>query len=157
MPRKIFPIGLLFLLFATDRLIKIWVVQSFPEGRGITIFDPWLHFTRVNNTGAAFGLWKNSAFFLVVFSLVSFLSIFFYLLKSNQLKHGIAWAMIAGGALGNLYDRIFHGYVIDYVDLRVWPVFNLADAGICVGVFWIIMNFAFTQRAGNKSHAPHSR
>ncbi len=52
----------------------------------------------------------------------------------------LSWALILGGAAGNLYDRIMFGYVIDYLDFRVWPVFNMADSAICVGVFWLIVS-----------------
>ncbi len=52
----------------------------------------------------------------------------------------LSWALILGGAVGNLYDRIMFGYVIDYLDFRVWPVFNMADSAICVGVFWLIVS-----------------
>lgn len=99
------------------------------------------HLTLVNNTGAAFGLWKDSGVLLAVFSAVSFLVITAYLFKRPGRPHAFAWSLIAGGALGNLVDRAAYGHVIDYLDLRVWPVFNFADACICLGVIWIVFRF----------------
>ena len=60
----------------------------------------------------------------------------------RQVSQAGAWALVAGGALGNLYDRLTLGYVVDYLDFRVWPVFNLADAFICIGVSWILFRYA---------------
>lgn len=82
--------------------------------------------------------------FLAVFSLVSFLAITFYLFRRPGLPHSFAWSLVAGGALGNLFDRFAFGHVIDYLDLRVWPVFNFADACICLGAAWVL--FCFTLR-----------
>ena len=141
---RFFSFSTILAVFGLDRLLKIWVVRNFLEGQGISLFGPWVHLTRVSNTGAAFGLWKDSGVFLVCFSAVSFLIVFFYLFKKPAQPHSFAWALIAGGALGNLVDRLAYGYVIDYLDLRVWPVFNLADASICLGVIWIL--FRFTAR-----------
>jgi len=109
------------------------------------------HLTLVNNAGAAFGLWKDSGVFLAVFSAVSFLIIAVYLFKRPGRPHAFAWSLIAGGALGNLVDRVAYGYVIDYLDLGVWPVFNFADACICLGVAWIVFRFMARQ-----PKAPHA-
>ena len=102
-----------------------------------------LHVTRVNNTGAAFGWLRNSSYFLIGVTVLSVLAIFGYLWSSKTAgktgsKNFYGWALVLGGALGNLYDRIHFGYVIDFLDLRVWPVFNAADAAICVGVFCVL-------------------
>ena len=132
-------------VFVLDRLFKIWVLLHLKEGEGFPLWVGVLHVTRVNNTGAAFGLWKNAAFFLTALGAVSVVCIVFYLYRllkgagAPDLVYG--WALVAGGALGNLYDRVHFGYVIDFIDLRVWPVFNVADSAICLGVFWILLQF----------------
>ena len=112
------------------------------------------HLTLVNNPGAAFGLWRGSALFLTVFSAVSVVWIVCYLFKKPGRPHAFAWSLIAGGALGNLVDRLAHGHVIDYLDFRVWPVFNFADACICAGVAWILLRFL--RPRSSKNHAPDS-
>ncbi|MBI2095081.1 MAG: signal peptidase II [Candidatus Omnitrophica bacterium] len=61
--------------------------------------------------------------------------------RSLFLNH-CAWALVAAGAAGNLTDRLAFGYVVDFLDFRIWPVFNIADAGICAGVLLVILNFS---------------
>ena len=106
----------------------------------------WLgifHITRVNNTGAAFGLWRHSSALLVGVTVLSVVVILIFLAVGSGRRHAVnfyGWAMVAGGALGNLYDRVHFGYVVDYLDFHVWPVFNAADTSICLGVFFILMN-----------------
>jgi signal peptidase II len=130
-------------------------MDRWPEGGGVAVIPGILHLTRVNNTGAAFGLWKNSSLFLTVVSALSVVFIVCYLrrlLRESPAPASVyAWALVGGGALGNLYDRVRFGYVIDCIDLRVWPVFNVADSSLCLGVFLILLQF-FTNkktRSGN--------
>ncbi len=130
------------------------------EGEGFPVWSGVFHVTRVNNTGAAFGLWKNASFFLMILTAISVIFIAVYLrklLRAPALDMGYeywavsrsvyGWALVAGGALGNLYDRVFFGYVIDFIDLRVWPVFNIADGSICLGVFWVLLQVLWKQKA----------
>ena len=112
------------------------------------------HITRVNNTGAAFGMLKGNGLILILISIASigFLSLYLFqnifLSRGRQAKprgiglsNEIAWALVIAGAAGNLVDRLRYGYVIDYLDFRVWPVFNVADASICTGVFLVLLGF----------------
>ncbi len=136
-------------VFVLDRILKIWTLSRLHEGEGFPLIDGVLHVTRVNNAGAAFGLLKNASFFLAALSAVSIVLIVFYLRAQLAGKavpvSAAGWALVAGGALGNLYDRLHFGYVIDMIDLRVWPVFNAADSAICLGVAWILWR-AFAER-----------
>ena len=129
-------------VFFADRLLKIWVVYRLSEEHSVPLWPGVLHLTRVNNTGAAFGLWRGAPVALAVFSAVSFILILLYLARRTQTPQAAAWALVAGGALGNLYDRVRFGYVVDFLDLRVWPVFNFADACITLGVVWILYKYA---------------
>ncbi len=139
-------------VFIADRLLKIWALHSLSESHSVPLWPGVMHLTRVNNTGAAFGLWHDSPMALAVFSAFSVVLISAYLAgRFGPVSQGAAWALVAGGALGNLYDRVFFGYVIDYLDFRVWPVFNFADVCISCGVAWIV--FCFIRKPGNKSHA----
>ena len=128
------------LVFAADRALKIFVMARFAkEGQGISLIPDILYLTRVNNTGGAFGLFKGSRVFLVTVSLIFLLGLMPYLWRIGrrpaEKANILAWALVIGGALGNLYDRLAYGYVVDFLDLRVWPVFNLADSFVCIGVF----------------------
>lgn len=65
--------------------------------------------------------------------------------RNNPLR-AWPWSLVIGGTLGNLYDRLHYGYVVDFLDLRVWPVFNIADASICAGVFMIALGLFKKER-----------
>ncbi|HBK86203.1 MAG TPA: signal peptidase II [Firmicutes bacterium] len=132
---------LALLIWALDRLLKIWVVRSLPLWSSRPLFGDWLCLTHVRNTGAAFGLFGGQAFFLAIFSVVLFAALFFW---RAQLRYLSVWgklalALIMGGAVGNLFDRLVYGYVIDFIDIKVWPVFNLADSAVVVGAAVLIL------------------
>ena len=80
--------------------------------------------TRVNNTGAAFGMWRNGSSFLIAVTTLSVVAISFYLVGHARSAQKVSinfygWALVVGGALGNLYDRVHFGYVVDFLDIRV--------------------------------------
>ena len=129
-------------IFALDRATKIWAVRRLPlDQQGITLIHRVLYFTRTSNTGSAFGLFSHSTVLLAAGSLLAALVIAYYIARQRHLLPvvlGIALALPLGGALGNFYDRARHGSVVDFIDLRLgsyaWPVFNVADSAICIGV-----------------------
>ena len=123
-------------VFFLDRFFKILIVRTFPEGGGFAVLPGILYITRVSNTGAAFGMLKHSGLLLV---LASAGAIFFLALGLLRDRNPWPWALVMAGALGNLYDRLRFGFVIDFLDLRVWPVFNVADISICVGVGLLLL------------------
>ena len=143
---KILPWILIPSVFAADRVLKIWFIGNFDQGASVALWPGVFHLTRVENTGAAFGLWHNAAGALAFFSAASVLAIVVYMLgwfgPRAEGSQRYAWALVAGGALGNLYDRVTLGHVIDYLDFRIWPVFNFADVCISVGVAWIVWRYA---------------
>ncbi len=121
------------LLLLVDRITKRLVLTFLP-GQDIELW-PYLHLNYVQNTGAAFGMMQGGNLILIVITLL----IIGYVLKSwkELCAYGpmVKWGLILilSGALGNLYDRITLGFVVDFIDLRVWPVFNAADSFITVG------------------------
>ena len=125
-------------IFAADQWAKNQVVNSLALGESwepIPGFGRIFRFTYITNSGAAFGLFQDSGLiFVVVAVVVTGAIIYFYpLVKSWPVK--ISLGLQLGGALGNLWDRIFNGgEVIDYADLGFWPIFNIADISIVIGV-----------------------
>lgn len=123
----------LFVLLLIDRVTKR-LTLTFLAGRDIELL-PYLHLNYVQNTGAAFGIMQGGNLIFIGISLL----IIGYIVKSwkELCTYGplVQWGLILilGGALGNLYDRITLGFVVDFIDLRVWPVFNAADSFITVG------------------------
>ena len=120
---------------------------------------PFLHLTYVQNTGAAFGLLRGAGPLLILISLAVIVTLMRSLrqeapqaqdLPARCQRYGMI--LILGGALGNLIDRIRLGYVVDFVDLRVWPVFNLADSAITIGIALLV--WGMLQSARHQG-APH--
>ncbi len=121
-----------------DRLTKIFFTQILDLGESIPVIKNIFHFTLVYNTGIAFGLFKNQGIiFIALPVIVSSLLIYNVYLCRHDMKVDrltvVALAMILAGAIGNLADRLMYGHVIDFIDFRVWPVFNVADSAITVG------------------------
>lgn len=144
-------LALSFLLFGMDRLSKNLIVSHLPLYESIPIVQDFFHLTHVANTGALFGLMAGMAAPLrgIVFITIPVLAIvliliFQYRSAEDELPLQIGLSLILGGAMGNLYDRIVYGHVVDFLDFSVaghhWPAFNLADSSICLGVFTLILD-----------------
>lgn len=130
-------------VFAADQLSKVWVMRTFIPGETRVLIPRIFHLTYVQNPGAAFGLLAHRTTFFIVASLVMILFIIFSerLLDRRYSLCRLALALQLGGALGNLFDRLRTGYVVDFLDFRIWPVFNLADTAIVLGIILIFLNF----------------
>ena len=116
-------------------------MSSLRPGEGLPLLPPVLHLTYVQNTGAAFGLFRGWAVMFVAASVLIIGWIARQLLRpSAPWPRSVLWGygLVLGGAVGNLLDRIRLGYVVDFLDLRVWPVFNVGDSAITIGVALLI-------------------
>lgn len=151
-----------------DQLTKLWVIQSFSLGESISVVQGFFNFTYVRNTGAAFGILADAhpAFRVPFFLAVPFIALFVigYLFKKipdGETLVPVALALVTGGAVGNLIDRIVHGYVIDFLDFH-WkyqshfPAFNIADSGICVGIGLLMLDLLVLNPEGSE-RAPSTR
>jgi len=124
-----------------DQLIKYLVTQLMRPSQTIPLIHQRLHLTYVQNTGAAFGLLKGQGFFLIGVGLLVIVTVIYFHHRISQKESltQMALAFILGGSLGNLIDRFFRGYVVDFIDLRFWPVFNLADMAVNLGVIILLV------------------
>ena len=127
-----------------DRLSKVFFSHLLDLNESLILIKNFLHFTLVHNTGIAFGLFKDCGFVFIIIPLVlTGLLIYnvYYYRYSEQLSRTyiLAFSLILGGAIGNLIDRISLGYVIDFIDFRIWPVFNMADSAITIGAAIILL------------------
>lgn len=131
--RKRFGIGLGVLLI--DRISKYLVANLLEEGQSIPLIRGIVHLTYVRNTGAAFGILSGQRFFFIAVTLVAVMLLIIYArqVKGNGLLQ-VAFGLLLGGAVGNLIDRLVYVAVIDFIDFRIWPVFNFADMAIVIGV-----------------------
>jgi signal peptidase II len=126
-----------------DRLSKIFFSHLLDLNESLILIKNFLYFTLVHNTGIAFGLFKDCGFVFIIIPLVlTGLLIYnvYYYRNSEKLSRTyiLAFSLILGGAIGNLIDRISLGYVIDFIDFRIWPVFNIADSAISIGAAIIL-------------------
>ncbi len=127
------------LIVITDQAIKYFIHSSMKLSQSIPIINNILNLTYVRNTGAAFSLFVGFSSYLVIIGLVVAAAVVYFHYKGPQSNYylQIGLAFVLGGSLGNMIDRIIHGYVIDYIDIMIWPVFNLADIMINIGVILI--------------------
>ena len=136
------------LIVIVDRLTKYLVLKNYSEGESVRVIPGVFHLTLVLNSGAAFGLFKGSGLIFTISSVLIIVLICVYIWR-NECKDFlmlIALGLILGGAAGNLIDRVAFGYVIDFLDFRVWPVFNIADSSITIGAFILAVRLILNKR-----------
>lgn len=125
-----------FILILIDQMIKILVSNMIES---IVVIKNFLNLTYVENTGAAFSMLENNTIFLIIITIVTLFLIYKFLLKNKQFNklEITTYSLLIGGIIGNLIDRIIHGYVIDYLEFiilnRHMPIFNFADICIVIG------------------------
>jgi len=137
-----------------DRVVKKLVVSNMVPWETIPVIEDIFHFTYVQNRGAAFSMWQGQWIILIGFPLAAIAGglILIYLKRNKWDKLMLtSVAMICGGGLGNLIDRIMLGYVVDLFDFRVFPVFNIADIFICVGCGLMILDVLFFERKNSSN------
>ena len=128
-----------------DRITKRIVVQQLPNGQAHTVIPGVFRITDVHNTGAAFSMFAESASpttvrnILIAFSVIAAIVLIGMLWRAGRALtvSSVALALILGGAVGNLYDRVRYSYVVDFLEVHIgnyhWPDFNVADSCICIG------------------------
>ncbi len=136
-----------------DQISKIFIHQNMDLYQSVTIIPSLLDFTYIRNEGIAFGInFEGSRIFFIVFPIV----ITFYLislLRDKEFQSSssqISLLLIIGGAIGNITDRIFRGYVVDFIDFHIngvhWYVFNIADSSVTIGLLFLLYSSIIIQR-----------
>lgn len=131
-----------FFVVLLDQFTKFLIRKNFQLNESIPIIKNIFHLTYVTNTGSAFGLFKNLNWFFMLFSIAVIIAIFYYLRRKIDEKEKFlqsAIGLLLGGTIGNMIDRIIYGAVIDFLDFRVWPVFNIADSAVTISVIILII------------------
>ncbi|MCL5037005.1 MAG: signal peptidase II [Chloroflexi bacterium] len=146
MKRWLFPI-LLALCIITDQAAKYWAAGTLKSGQ-IPLFGGAVMLNLTSNTGGAFGILPASPSFFTIAGALVFLVMVIFIKKITRLPYiyQVGLALVGGGAVGNLIDRLKMGYVIDFIDLKFWPVFNLADSYITIGVLILAYLFLTDKR-----------
>ena len=137
--RKVVLIVIALLVIVLDQWSKHYVEANLPLGvpwNPIESLSRYVSFTHITNKGAAFGMFPAfSTFFSVVPIIVVIVMLFYYRhLPNEQWALNVGLGLQLGGALGNFIDRIRVGHVVDFIDIKVWPIFNIADSSIVIGV-----------------------
>ena len=137
---------LFILIFVViDQIIKSTVVNNIALNQVIVLIRNFFNLTYVRNFGAGFSILQNATVFLSLISIVACVVLFYYLIKTDKkdLVSKISYLLIISGAIGNLIDRLKLGYVIDFLDFKIFgydfPVFNIADCYITIGCFILII------------------
>ncbi len=140
---------LLIIIFGliADRVSKLWALGSLKNVDNITIIKNYFAFEYLENRGAAFGILQNKLWLLAIVTMLVIGGMIFYLVKykPNSKILRVAMAMIISGAIGNLIDRIYYKYVVDFIlvhykDVYYFPTFNVADILVSVGTFFLIIS-----------------
>ena len=146
------------LVFVADRLSKTWVTRHIRLGGAIPVIDHIVRITHWTNEGAAFSMFAGTAspnvvrWCLVAFTIAAALCVFIFMLRLGDrvTLATVSLALILGGALGNVHDRIFYGSVVDFIEVHIfayhWPDFNLADSSIVVGACLLFLDSLLPQR-----------
>lgn len=123
-----------------DQLTKFLVRQNLELNNSLPIISNVLHLTYITNTGSAFGLFKGFNAFFVLFLVIVVFTILYHLKKIKDSEKWLKFSvgLLLGGTIGNLIDRLLHGFVIDFIDFRIWPVFNIADSAVTVSIVFLI-------------------
>jgi len=136
----------IFLLLVADQAIKQLVTFHILPGSSLPVVGEFIHLTPVKNQGLLMGLFSFPSYltiFLTVFVIILFL---FVLLLNLREKGNLGMTFIIGGTAGNLWDRVFRGGVIDFINLKFWPIFNVADIFIIIGVVLLCLSLIFPKK-----------
>ncbi|MCX8094905.1 MAG: signal peptidase II [Caldisericia bacterium] len=123
-----------------DRISKYFVIKNIKYGDSIKILGNFLKFERVDNRGGIFGLFPNGKYIFITLSIIALIIIFIFFIK-YEFKFTLfifLLSLIFSGITGNLIDRIFYGFVVDFISVKNFPVFNLSDSYITIGVILIV-------------------
>ena len=135
----VFSTALIIILF--DQITKFLIRINFQLNETIPIIKNIFHLKYIQNFGAGFGILQNQQWILIFVSLLVIGVIFYYIdrIKEKEILLQVLVGFVLGGTIGNLIDRLIYGFVIDFLDFRIWPVFNIADSFVTIGVIGLII------------------
>lgn len=138
-------LGVTAIVFVIDIASKFWIVQNFSLFDSIHLL-PFFSITYVRNIGAAFSIFEGQRWMLAIVAIIISGVIIYLLYRTSRAKklENFSLSLILGGALGNLFDRLYHGFVVDFLDVNFgswhYPTFNIADCAICIGIALFILS-----------------
>jgi signal peptidase II len=159
---RIIALIIALIVIALDRWSKLWIIHHIPIGHARVIIPGVFRLTHVLNTGAAFSLFEGSTSpatvrnLLVAFSVVAVIVVLALIWRFGGQFSLVSFslALILGGALGNLYDRLRFSHVVDFLEVRIihyhWPDFNVADSAICIGACLLLLEMLRPQHGAKR-------
>lgn len=132
---------LVLAVLALDQGTKALVRQEMALGESIPVLENVFHLTYIENKGAAFGSFSGATPLLSLLSVVFIVALWLIFMRLSQRPKGMVWALalITAGGIGNLIDRLWRGSVTDMLDFRIWPIFNVADIAVTLGVLALMI------------------
>jgi len=148
----LYAVGLLIL--AADQFTKFAAVRLLPVGESQPLLGAYLSLTVQRNTGAAFGMFPAATTALIALAaiIITFIAVWGPQLAKSTRLLTVGLGMALGGAAGNLIDRLRLGYVLDFLDLHFWPVFNVADIGITCGAILVVIALFLRARTNQRDN-----
>jgi signal peptidase II len=141
------------LVFAADQWSKAWILRSLAWEQSKPVIGDFFSLTLTQNTGGAWGFLPSGNLLFIIFASIAVIALLvaYHRLAQVPLLVGAALALALGGALGNLLDRLRYRYVVDFFDFHAgrfhWPIFNIADSAITLGIALLLLHFLQTARA----------
>ncbi|MDP6265770.1 MAG: signal peptidase II [Candidatus Woesearchaeota archaeon] len=126
-----------------DQITKFLIKTNFELNQTLPLIKNFFHFTYITNFGAGFGILQQQEFILIFISIIVIGVIVYHFdrIKEKEILLQALVGFVLGGTIGNLIDRIAYGFVIDFLDFRIWPIFNVADSFVTIGVIGLIIYF----------------
>ncbi len=137
-----------------DQLAKYLIRTNMVLDTSIPLIDGIFHITYIHNSGAAFSIFQNKTGFLIAMQLIVIAAVLVYLIKKQKKEHWcllLSLSLIGAGGIGNLIDRVTNGYVVDFLDFRFWPIFNVADISVCIGCGLLVLYMFFIEPKRNRN------
>ncbi len=148
------------LIIVLDQISKYLIISNMSLYESTPVIERFFHITYTQNYGAAFSILQNQRGLFVAISSIAVIIIFYILIryyKQNNMMFSYSLSLIVAGAMGNLTDRIRLGYVIDFFDFRIWPVFNIADVSIVTGTLLLGLYILWVEPKKGKADGKDER
>lgn len=131
------------IIIIVDQAAKFLIKANFELNQTLPIINNIFHLTHIHNFGAGFGILQQQRWVLIFISIIVIGFILYYLDRISEKEKvlQLLFGFVLGGTIGNLTDRIINGYVIDFLDFGIWPVFNFADSFVTIGVIGLIVYY----------------
>jgi len=151
-------ISIIVAIVIVDQLTKWWVLSTFAMFESIPLIPGLLYFTRRFNTGAAWSLFEGQLLFFIIITIIA-VALFSVMLwqsfRKNERWQSMGMALLIGGAIGNFIDRVRFGGVVDFIDVYIFsydfPVFNVADSALTIGVICYMIGVLIDEQRRRKS------